>query len=410
MLLYVIIIITLILLLSLIGVSANKLIIYFDTFMFLSKKINYDKTNYISNSSFFKYHYSKKLFGYFGMQLMITIILFLLSTTAYLGYILKNQMNYGFLNKSYGDSVEYYLVNVFIYVTIIFTILYGGLYMYWYNYDIVEDLKLEEKENNLKKLLVENLDYDLLYDYFKLATIPTQTSYSLENYVIKIEKGYFKTPDNVFKYCLTYNILNDKPEQKFTYIKKELFDIIKQKVTLTTSMSDNIINIRKVLSEESGIYIIAKYNHNNNTALKPLEVIIDDLVLKLNSDDNKENREDLLRIKDEMKVYNETKIKEMINKYDEIQGVFMDTIKTYKEIYDKYYMYYTGSVLLTNFLIVYAIIIVIYIIMKICGNFSEYFEDNYNAYYLINYLNNYGIYILLLYYFITCPIIIFGFN
>jgi hypothetical protein len=340
---------------------------------------------------------------------MITIILFLLSTTAYLGYILKNQMNYGFLNKSYGDSVEYYLVNVFIYVTIIFTILYGGLYMYWYNYDI-EDLKLEEKENNLKKLLVENLDYDLLYDYFKLATIPTQTSYSLENYVIKIEKGYFKTPDNVFKYCLTYNILNDKPEQKFTYIKKELFDIIKQKVTLTTSMSDNIINIRKVLSEESGIYIIAKYNHNNNTALKPLEVIIDDLVFKLNSDDNKENREDLLRIKDEMKVYNETKIKEMINKYDEIQGVFMDTIKTYKEIYDKYYMYYTGSVLLTNFLIVYAIIIVIYIIMKICGNYSEYFEDNYNAYFLINYLNNYGIYILLLYYFITCPIIIFGFN
>ena len=410
MFLYVIIIITLILLLALIGVSAYKLFIYFDTFMFLSKKINYDKTNYISNSSFFKYYYSKKLLGYFGMQLIITFIVFFLSIIAYIGYIFKNHMNYGILNKSYGDSVEYYLVNVFIYVIIIFTILYGGLYMYWYNYDMVEDLKLEEKETNLKNLLVEYLDYDLLYDYFLLATKPTQTSYSLENYAIKIDTvGYFKTPDNVLKYCLTYNILNDKADGKFIKIKEEIFDIIKT-VTLTNSKLDDIINIRKVLSEATGVYIISKYNHNNNTALKPLEVIIDDLLSKLDSDANKENRENLLSIKKQMKVYDDTNIKEMINKYDEVQSVFMDTIKTYKEIYDKYYMYYTGSVLLTNFLIVYAIIIVMYIIIKIGGNLSKDFEDNYNAYFLISYLNNYGIYILLLYYFITCPIIIFGFN
>ena len=125
---------------------------------------------------------------------------------------------------------------------------------------------------------------------------------------------------------------------------------------------------------------------------------------------NIDNKTNLERIKRGIKEYTDANIKAMINKYNEIQAVFMDTIKAYKEIYDKYYMYYMYSVLITNFLIVYAVIMLVYIVIKIgCSN-SKDFEDNYNTYYLLKFLNNVGIYILLLYYFITCPIIIFGFN
>ena len=84
----IIIIIIILLLLSLITLKGLKLATYFNTFMFLAKKKNYDKANYISNSSFFKYFYSNKLlYGYLGFELFITIILIILSIIAYFGYI-----------------------------------------------------------------------------------------------------------------------------------------------------------------------------------------------------------------------------------------------------------------------------------------------------------------------------------
>jgi len=389
--------------------------------MFLSKKINYDKTNYIANSSFFKYYYDKKYFG-MGIQTIFTSILILMTLTAYIGYILTNHMNYGISNSNYGDVSEYYLVSIFIYVIIICSFIYGGLYMYWYNYSMAEDSKIDEKEKKLRILLVENLDYELLYDYFVQATKPNQIaniSYSLENYAINPAPDYFKNPENVFKYCFTYYILNDRKDQKFVYIKRAIFDIINEKRSELIDIDsanpfinkdDNILKIRKELLEAQDFYIIAKYNHNNNIVLKPLEIIIGDLISNLNSESSANNRNDLVEIKKQMKVYTDANIKAMINKYDEVQAMFMDTIKAYKEIYDKYYMYYMYSVLLTNFLIVYAVLMLVYIILKILCNQSKYFEDNYNIYYLLYYLNNLGIYILLLYFFITCPIIIFGFS
>lgn len=416
MLLYVVII-TISLLLALIGVCAYKLSIYFSSFMFLSKKKNYDKTNYISNSSFFKYYYNKKFFG-FGAQTIFTIILILLSITAYMGYMSTNHMNYGILSNRYGNSAEYYLVNVFIYVIFAYSFIYGGIYMYWFNYSMSEDSKIEEKEKNLKNLLVENLDYDLLYDYFVKVVYNNdpviQASYMLANYEINPQDPkYFENPENVFKYSLTYYILNDITDKKFTHIKKALFDMIKEAPLLEiekpeSKKTDNITKIRDTISKAEDFYIISKYNHNNNVVLKPLETIIDDLIIK--SVSNIDNKTNLERIKRGIKEYTDANIKAMINKYDEIQAVFMDTIKAYKEIYDKYYMYYMYSVLITNFLIVYAVIMLVYIVIKIgCSN-SKDFEDNYNTYYLLKFLNNVGIYILLLYYFITCPIIIFGFN
>ena len=417
MLLYAVII-TIILLLALIGVSAYKLSIYFSSFMFLSKKINYDKANYISNSSFFKYYYNKKFFG-FGMQIIFTIILILLSTIAYLGYMSTNHMNYGILSNRYGNSGEFYLVNIFIYVIFAYSFIYGGIYMYWFNYSMTEDSKIEEKEKNLKNLIVENLDYDLLYDYFTQVFHPTQTSqiqasYTLADYIINPkDPKYFENPENVFKYCFTYYILNDITDKRFTHIKKALFDMIKEAGLLEIEnperkKTDNITRIRDTLSKAEDFYIISKYNHNNNIVLKPLETIIDDLITKSNS--NVDNKANLEKIKRGIKEYTDDNIKAMINNYDEIQAVFMDTIKAYKEIYDKYYMYYMYSVLITNFLIVYAVIMLVYIVIKIGCSISKDFEDNYNTYYLLKFLNNVGIYILLLYYFITCPIIIFGFN
>jgi len=281
-----------------------------------------------------------------------------------------------------------------------------------------EDSKIEEKEKDLKNLIVENLDYDLLYDYFVKVVYNKdpviQASYMLANYEINPEDPkYFENPENVFKYSFTYYILNDITDKKFTYIKKALFDMIKDAGLLEiekpeSKKTDNITKIRDTISKAEDFYIISKYNHNNNVVLKPLETIIDDLIIK--SVSNIDNKTNLERIKRGIKEYTDANIKAMINKYDEIQAVFMDTIKAYKEIYDKYYMYYMYSVLITNFLIVYAVIMLVYIVIKIgCSN-SKDFEDNYNTYYFLKFLNNVGIYILLLYYFITCPIIIFGFN
>ena len=71
---------TIILLFTLIVASSRKLFIYFNTFMFLSKKQNYEKANYIANSSFIKYFYSNTFFyGYFNIELIFIIILCLLS-------------------------------------------------------------------------------------------------------------------------------------------------------------------------------------------------------------------------------------------------------------------------------------------------------------------------------------------
>ena len=92
-------------------------------------------------------------------------------------------------------------------------------------------------------------------------------------------------------------------------------------------------------------------------------------------------------------------------------GLFRDTIKIYKDIYDAYYSYYILSILITNFFVMYAVLVFVYLIIKIALCYDvEFVEDGYNTYYYFQYLKNTGVYILLVYYFLTCPIIIFGFN
>lgn len=421
--LVIILIYALILLLAFIILSAYKLSIYFNTFMFLSKKINYDKANYISNSSFFKYYYANKMFfGMLGIEFLITVILVAMTLTAYAGYVKTNHMNFGYLNNNYGDPVEYSFVNFFIYTIIGLAVIYGGAYMYWVNYDKDGDDKLYASEAHLKSTLIEHLDYKLLYDYYKKTT--TEGKYELDTYNLNmkaIATNYFETPSNTFNYSLTYYILNDA---KFTLIKSDIFDIIKnipaildkKGAELDKDEGANIEKIKKAIADKTDFYIIARYNHNNNIAIRPLNALIFDLIKLMKTDAanaaaNATHIANLEATLNKMKEFIEPAIKEMMAGYDNTQDTFMTTIKLYKDVYDNYYMYYMYSVLLTNFVIIYAVLIFIYILIKIGVSLSGEFDDNwFNIYNFTGYLNNYGMFLLMIYYFISCPIILFGFN
>ena len=413
----VVIIYILILLLAFIILSAYKLSIYFNTFLFLSKKTNYDKTNYMSNSSFVKYFYANKIiFGMFGIEFIITLILVAMSLTAYAGYVYTNHMNFGYLNNNYGGTVEYSFVNIFIYTIIGLAVIYGGAYMYWFNYDKDDDDKLYASEAHLKSNFIERLDYELLYDYYKKTT--TEGKYELDTYILNVKDAmYFATPDNAFKYSLTYYILNDA---KFTLIKSDILDIIKnvpsilgkKGAELDKDKEKNKIDIKKALTDKTDFYIIARYNHNNNTAIRPLDALIYDLIQLMKNDAAAATHiTNLDATLAKMKEFKDADTMAMMGDYDTILGAFMTTIKLYKEIYDTYYMYYMYSVLLTNFVIIYAILIFIYIIIKIGVYASPEFDDNwFNAYNFTGYLINYGVLLLMAYYFVSCPIILFGFN
>ena len=418
-----VIVCVLILLLAFIMLSAYKLSIYFNTFMFLSKKINYDKANYISNSSFFKYYYANKMFfGMFGIEFLITVILVAMTLTAYAGYVKTNHINFGYLNNNYGDPVEYSFVNFFIYTIIGLAVIYGGAYMYWFNYDKDGDDKLYASEAHLKTTLIEHLDYKLLYDYYKKTT--TEGKYELDTYNLNMKavaSNYFETPSNAFNYSLTYYILNDA---KFTLIKSDIFDIIKnipaildkKGAELDKDEGANIERIKKAIADKADFYIIARYNHNNNIALRPLNALIYDLIKLMKTDTanaaaNASHIANLEATLNKMKEFNEPAIKDMMGDYDNTQDTFMTTIKLYKDVYDNYYMYYMYSVLLTNFVIIYAVLVFIYILIKIGVSLNGDFDDNwFNIYNFTGYLNNYGLYLLAIYYFISCPIILFGFN
>lgn len=413
-----VIICVLILLLAFIILSAYKLSIYFNTFMFLSKKINYDKTNYMSNSSFIKYFYANKIFfGMFGIEFLITVILVVMSLMAYAGYVKTNHMNFGYLNNNYGGTVEYSFVSIFIYTIIGLAVIYGGAYMYWFNYDKDTDDKLYASEAHLKSTLIEFLDYELLYDYYKKTT--TEGKYDIgDAYIFNVkDTKYFETPRNVFKYSLTYYILKDA---KFALIKSDILDIIKNVPSiidktggeLDKDKGTNIDKIKQAIKDKTGFYIIARYNHNNNTAIRPLNALIYDLIEKIKGDTANTAHVSTLRATlNKMKEFNDTATIEMMGDYDIILGAFMTTIKLYKEIYDNYYMYYMYSVLLTNFVLIYAVLIFIYIIIKIGVYLSNDFDDNWlNIYNFTGYLINYGVLLLMAYYFVSCPIILFGFN
>ena len=104
-------------------------------------------------------------------------------------------------------------------------------------------------------------------------------------------------------------------------------------------------------------------------------------------------------------------VKEMLALHQNIVEQFRNTIEKYKEIYDKYSTYYMVSLLITNFLLTYSVLILLYILIKIFSiNFTTFEKNIYNVYKFKTDLYNYVLFILVLYYFITCPMIIFGFN
>lgn len=412
------------LLFVLIILSFMKLWIFFETFMFLQKKQNFDKANYLSNSSFFKYYYRNKLGGSIGIESVISGILLVLALLAYIGWLFYGHINYGYLNYYYGDINEYYFINIFIYliVSLLFISLPTLVSSYLMSIDKKTD-DLTKKEKELKQFFADNLDYELLYDYYKKTKddVAKAKSYSFGKNINT------KNSPQLFNFCFTYHILTD---DRFVLIKDDLFNLIRNLPTDvptstqptspptdepklqiksggdTTDFSDTSIvstKIKDAILKATDFYIIARYNHNNNIAIPSLQTIMTFVKTKISEETSRTFLNSVILGNNgaiNMNVQHETTI-----------GLFRDTIKIYKDIYDAYYSYYILSILITNFFVMYAVLVIVYLIIKIALNYElDIVEDGYNTYYYFEYLKNTGIYILLVYYFLTCPIIIFGFN
>lgn len=394
--------IILLLLFVLIVVSSMKLGIFFDTFMFLQKKQNFDKANYMSNNSFFKYYYRNKLGGSIGIESVNSGALFLLSLIAFIGWYKYGYINHGYLNYYYGDVNEYYFIQIFIYFIIFLMFLHiPSLVSSVISLDD-KNVILLQNEDKLKTYLADNLDYALLYDYYDKTKGDATKDYS-----IQYKNLNSQTPSaELFKFCFTYHILNDP---RFMVIKADLMLLIKGLNILDApkdpiALQTTATLIKEAILADTDFYIIARYNHNNNVVLPSIQTILSIIKTKVNEESKKylggiisgvNNKEK--RLFDE---YHEKTIDE-----------FRQTIKVYKEIYDLYYSYFILSILITNFFVIYAILVFLYMVIKIALNAgNDYVEDGYNTYYFFQSLTKSWVFVFTAYFFITCPIIIFGFN
>jgi hypothetical protein len=401
-----------ILLVALIYFSAWKLAIYFNTFMYLSKKQNYEKVNYMVNSSFYKYYYSNRLFnGYINIEGVFTIILLLLTFFAFCGFLFANNINLGYLNYYYGDKEEYIFLNTFIIIIIMLAIIYCSVYIYWYTYYKVEDDKLEVKDNALKKFITDNFSYEFLYYYYKESKDDKTQRYTINNFVNNTPNDISTDNTKLFQLCFTSNILNDT--ERFKYIKNAIINSVKD-MNLIDNDEKNIARLGAELKDKlKNTYIIANYNHNNNRALPPLDVMINNLNINITSppppgSSGEKIKNILAKIHTNI-MSGDIKVADMQTLHNKALIHFIETIKIYKEVYDRNSTYYLVSLLITNFIISYAVLIFIYIFIKIFSNL-EIFEKFYNIYKFKTDLLNYGIFILIFYYFVSSPIIIFGFN
>jgi len=420
-----VLIVALILLCSLIHFLSQKLFIYFNIYMYLSKKQNYEKANYMVNSSYIKTFYTGRLlYGYINIERTLMIILLLLSVLAFFGYLFKNNVNYGYLNYYYGDTEEYTFVNLFINNIIFLAIIYCSAQIYWIIYDQPKDVILDTNDTELKTFIINHLSYEYLFEHYNAIKLNELQEYNINTFVINQTDttkyvydthitSNFKDNTAIFNLCLTSYILNDTA--RFVYIRKAIFDCIDE---MSLKKDDRAGSIGTLKDEANGlsvklanINIIAIYNHNDNRALPPLDVMLDNLISNITTTDpqgvaRKDSLEQVLQ-----SIMNGSKdVEDMLVLHEDIVGKFRNTIEKYKEIYDKYSTYYMVSLLITNFLLTYAVLILLYILVKIFSQ-SQYFENNiYNVYKFKTDLYNYVLFILVLYYFITCPMIIFGFN
>jgi uncharacterized membrane protein YgcG len=402
-----------------------KLGIFFETFVFLQKKQNFDKANYISNSSFFKYYYRNKLGGSIAIESVSSITLFILSIIAFLGFLKYGQMNYGYLNYYYGDTNEYYFIKIFIYMIIFLMFLHiPSLVAHLISLDEKNDL-LIKNEIELKTYLADHLDYVMLYDYFVKTKGGVSKEYSMRERKINSDTK----SDELFKLCFTYHIMED---DRFTLIKQDLMGLIRDlNISEKTVVSpvgggtdtpdgdaDTSTKIRDAILNATDFYIIARYNHNNNVVLPSLQTILSLVKSKVN-----ETAQNHLNgiisgrggggsggsggSSGNKKILNE-----ISEQHEKTIDTFRKTIRIYKDIYDIYYSYFIVSILVTNFFVIYAILVFIYLLINIALYFGmDSVEDGYNIYYFFQFLTNTWVILpLMLYYFITCPIIIFGFN
>jgi hypothetical protein len=388
------------LLLALIFLSALKIHIFFRSFLFLSKKKNYDKANYIANSSFYQYFYNNPfLFGEINIEKSIAAFLIALLVVAIIGNLGYGATNYGYLNYYYGDYDEYNFVDYYIKIIMILGVIYLFSYLYWFTNNKIDDDKLLTNEAALKTFVIENIDYTYLYDYYK-KVIDTKASgaYDINSYIETYKKGdALKDQNTLFKLCFTIHLLSPS-RTEFANIQAKIFSIC----DTATDKNDptKFVNDITPKIKSSTFYIIANYNNNNNAALPPLNKLIKDTLSSVTNSNIKRIRDEKLKAIQE----DSPDISTMKSTYETGRSHFTDTIKVYKEVYGKYYTYYIYSVLITNFLLTYSILIFMYIIIK-------FIMEKLKAYMLYAFktdMNKYGYYILALYYLLTSPIILFG--
>ena len=388
--------------LGLIVLSAVKIHIFFRSFLFLSKKKNYDKANYIVNSSFYQYYYNNPyLYGKINIEMLFMVMLVLLFFVAVYGNLAYGATNYGYLNYYYGDNEEYDFVDYYIKIIMILGVIYFMSYVSWYMNDKVDDDKLDINEAALKAFVIDNIDNRYLYDYFHIA-IRTQKPYSINSFITGYIKDIneLKDQNTLFKLCFTIHLLSPT-RTEFANIQAELFKICNK--LYETEPKDNYDKFKDKITkalQDSTFYIIANYNNNNSAVLPPLDKLIKDTLGTATNPTLKAE----IDIKIKAITDNDPSVSDMISKYETGRAHFIDTIKVYKEIYGKYYTYYIYSVLITNFLITYSILIFMYIFIKL----KDGVESPYSIYTFKSDIKTYGYYILILYYLLTSPIILFG--
>ena len=403
--------------LGLIILSAVKIHIFFRSFLFLSKKKNYDKANYIVNSSFYQYYYNNPyLYGKINIEMLFMVMLVLLFFVAVYGNLAYGATNYGYLNYYYGDNEEYDFVDYYIKIIMVLGFIYLVSYIFWYFYgDKEKDDKLYDNETELKKIVLNNIDYDYL-SYYYIKKIVNNEDINIDNYIKNNQSStgavaagtygdMLNDTTTLFKLCFTIHLLSPN-RTEFANIQKKIFYICKITYDDTTTTKEEKEDHTKFKTKidkplkDSTFYIIANYNNNNSVALPPLEKLIKDTL-------NSVNTPNIIRIRNEtITAIQENKLKSLdaISTYEIISKKFKDTIKIYKEIYDKYYIYYIYSVLITNFLVTYSILIFLYIFIK----WGDSTTSKYSIYAFKTDIKTYGYYILMFYYIFTCPIILFG--
>jgi len=371
-----------------------KLHVFFNSSNYLSKKIISGKETNIANISFYKFYYNKK-YSIQGVVIehIIMFIMILLTLLAYIGFVWRNNINHGYLNYYYDDIEDYSAINNFIILIIIVCIIYCSSYLYWFIFDKDDNDKLNENEKDLRSFIIDNLDKNYLNKHIDNKNNEEDISL-FTTYVSSLTYINGDPPVFLFKLCFTYHIMTNS---KFQYISKDI-----RKIYNINNFSDNLTNDDKKNITDNlleNIDIIANYDHSNNIALPELKNMIKAIKNTVNSNTNIKN---ILNLNDDQ----DNIIKSL---YVDANKKFTKTIESFKEIHDNYYRYYMVSIFITNIILSYAILIFIYLMIRIKVWFSSKKKDSdydYSVYDYKLFYNSYIKYLLVIYYFITCPIII----